>query len=556
MALPNLTDNSNASSSNGSGGAPFGDGKKGTEGGWFHDRKRNAVLGSLIALGLISLFILLGNPGLLIPDEDGNNDGPAGEAEATDGNQTDDAGLTNTTDVTEEPEFPTNDTSSGSVTDGQNNNNDGNGSQGGFVIITPGENETGSNGGSTAGGSSGGGGGGGGGSHGNDNDDDTNEGNSLTYSIINPPEHGTLSGFSGDDGTVTYTPNADYNGADSFTFQATDGIEQSNVATVEMTIIPINDNPVATDDVFATPEDSILNGNVLANDMDIDADTLSTTPINDLVTAHGLVTLDGEGAFTYTPEADYFGSDSFEYEMSDGNGATATGMVAITVNAVNDVPSAADDTGFTTLEAPVLLHVLDNDSDIDSNSLFVGSVGSASHGTVVITSNGKGVIYTPEEGFAGFDTFTYSASDGSATDTVTVTAEVYNAKFGHLKPPVGGGGDHEFEQGNTASVRFKLTDAEGSDLLDELIILKIQELDENNNPIGPVVNATSTDGADIGNGFKISVGFYHYNLKTSDMSIGKWALYVYLIDSDYNPPREILMEDSPIDGISTTILIK
>jgi len=187
----------------------------------------------------------------------------------------------------------------------------------------------------------------------------------------------------------------------------------------------------------------------------------------------------------------------------------------------------------------------------------VGSVGSASHGTVVISSNGQGVIYTPASGFTGLDSFTYSVSDGSLTDTATVTVEVYNAKFGHLMPPVGGGGNHEFEQGDTASVRFKLTDSDGDDITDAIVILRVQEIDEDNNPIGPVMNATSAGGSSDSNLITYSNSFYHYNLKTDDMQQGSiWALYVYLIDDDYSPPREILMEDSPIDGISTTIMIK
>jgi VCBS repeat-containing protein len=384
---------------------------------------------------------------------------------------------------------------------------------------------------------------------------DPDAGSSLVFSIISQTLHGSLGGLSEDDGTVTYTPEANYHGTDSFTFQVTDGIEQSNIATVEITINPVNDEPIATNDLFATLEDVVLSANVLTNDIDIDGDSLGTTPVTTL-TAHGTVTVDGAGDFTYTPEANYYGTDSFQYEMLDGNGGIATATVTITIGSVNDAPMAVDDVGFTTLEAPVLIHVLDNDTDIDSISLYVGSVGSASHGTVTITNNGQGVIYTPANGFTGTDSFTYSVSDGSQSDTATVSVEVYDAKFGHLMPPVGGGGNHAFEQGDTASVRFKLTNAAGDDIVDAIAVLRVQELDENNNPIGLVMDAVSAGGSSDGNLFRYSNSFYQFNLKTDELSVGTWALYVYLIDSEYNPPREILMEDLPIDGISTTIQIK
>ncbi|MGI0024464.1 MAG: Ig-like domain-containing protein, partial [Nitrososphaera sp.] len=250
------------------------------------------------------------------------------------------------------------------------------------------------------------------------------------------------------------------------------------------------------------------------------------------------------------------GADSFQYEVSDGNGGTDAGTVTLTVTALNDAPIANDDSGYTTLENPVLVKVLQNDIDIDSATLNVGSVGTASHGTVTIRPDGKGVVYTPEEGFAGTDEFTYSVTDGSLSDTATVTINVYNIRFGHLQPPVGGGGDHEFEQGNTASVRLELTDADGDDIVNAIIILRVQELDSNNSPIGPILNATSAGGSNQGNFFDYSNSFYQYNLKTDDMTVGKWALYVYMIDDSATPAIEVLLEDPPIDGISTTIIIK
>ncbi|MGI0013942.1 MAG: cadherin-like domain-containing protein, partial [Nitrososphaera sp.] len=382
------------------------------------------------------------------------------------------------------------------------------------------------------------------------------DGDTLSYSVISMPSHGTLEVMSGDGGLVRYTPAANFNGNDEFSFQTTDGIADSNIATVSVTVNPVNDAPTANDDNFMVQEDNPFNGNVLANDNDIDGDTLVATLANGSSTLYGNITMNVDGSFTYTPVANYNGADSFQYEVSDGNGGTDTGTVTLTVNPLNDAPIANDDSGYTTLENPVLVKVLQNDIDIDSTTLNVGSVGTASHGTVTIRPDGKGVVYMPEEGFAGTDEFTYSVTDGSLSDTATVTINVYNIRFGHLQPPVGGGGDHEFEQGNTASVRLELTDADGNNIVNAIIILRVQELDSNNSPIGPILDATSAGGSNQGNFFDYSNSFYQYNLKTEDMTVGKWALYVYMIDDSATPAIEVLLEDPPIDGISTTIIIK
>ena len=112
---------------------------------------------------------------------------------------------------------------------------------------------------------------------------------------------------------------------------------------------------------------------MLGNDSDTDGDTLivNTTPVVD--PTNGTVVLNADGSFIYTPNANFFGSDSFVYEVSDGNGGTAQATVDITVDSVNDDPNAADD-GFTTDEDVALTgSVLGNDSDIDGDTLIVNT---------------------------------------------------------------------------------------------------------------------------------------------------------------------------------------
>ena len=159
---------------------------------------------------------------------------------------------------------------------------------------------------------------------------------------------------------------------------------------VDITVDSVNDNPVASDDTFSTDEDVALTGSVLGNDSDLDGDTLvvNTTPVSD--PTNGTVVLNADGSFVYTPDTNFFGSDSFVYEVSDGNGGTAQATVDITVDSVNDAPVAADDTFSTVEDVSVTGNVLGNDSDTDGDTLSVNTtpVSDPANGTVVLNSDG------------------------------------------------------------------------------------------------------------------------------------------------------------------------
>jgi VCBS repeat-containing protein/predicted outer membrane repeat protein len=142
------------------------------------------------------------------------------------------------------------------------------------------------------------------------------EGDTLTWSIVTPPAHGTLTGTAP---ALTYTPDANYNGPDSFTFKVNDGHVDSNVATVTITVTPVNDAPVAVVDSYVTNEDTTLivdAPGVLGNDTDAENDPL--TAILNVGPTHGDLTLNANGSFVYTPDANYFGIDSFTYHANDG----------------------------------------------------------------------------------------------------------------------------------------------------------------------------------------------------------------------------------------------
>jgi VCBS repeat-containing protein len=156
------------------------------------------------------------------------------------------------------------------------------------------------------------------------------EGDPLTASLLSSSQHGTV-GLSGD-GSFTYTPDVDYAGTDSFTYKANDGTNDSNTATVTITITSANTPPVANADTYTTPKNTTLNipaPGVLANDTDPDGNPLTASLMS--ATQHGTVSLSGDGSFTYTPDADYVGTDSFTYKANDGAADSNTVTVTITV---------------------------------------------------------------------------------------------------------------------------------------------------------------------------------------------------------------------------------
>ena len=173
------------------------------------------------------------------------------------------------------------------------------------------------------------------------NDSDV-DGNSLTAVLAAGPANGSL--LFNADGSFTYTPNADFNGVDSFSYRANDGTTNSNLATVTITINAVNDLPAAQPDSYGMAEDGALNipaAGVLANDADIDGNPLTALLVGG--PANGSLTLNADGSFTYTPNADFNGIDNFTYRAQDGAAGSNPATVAITVSAVNDAPFAVTD---------------------------------------------------------------------------------------------------------------------------------------------------------------------------------------------------------------------
>ena len=256
------------------------------------------------------------------------------------------------------------------------------------------------------------------------NDTDANA-DTLTVASFSQPAHAAAFTLN-PDGTFSYTPAANYNGPDAFTYTATDGTATSNTATAAITVTAVNDTPVATDDAFTGAEDSVLTGNVLTNDTDVDNSTLSAALVAGPAHAAAF-TLNPDGTFSYTPAANYNGPDAFTYTATDGTATSNTATAAITVTAVNDTPVATDD-AFTGAEDSVLTgNVLTNDTDVDNSTLSAALVAGPAH-AAAFTLNPDGTFsYTPAANYNGPDAFTYTATDGTATSNtataaITVTA--------------------------------------------------------------------------------------------------------------------------------------
>ncbi|HEX4611208.1 MAG TPA: Ig-like domain-containing protein, partial [Urbifossiella sp.] len=273
-------------------------------------------------------------------------------------------------------------------------------------------------------------------------------GETLTITAVTQPAHGSVTLVGG---VVKYVPAANYNGTDSFTYTISDGFTGPNgpgtaTGTVNVTVTPVNDPPIAVDDALVLAEDSPPTAvDVLANDS-FAPDTGETLTVMAVTQpAHGVVTLVG-GVVKYAPAPNYNGMDSFTYTISDGNGGTATATVSVTVTPVNDPPTANPDGFSLAYNAPATtLAVLANDTaapDAGETLAVVAVTQPAAGGTVAIAPGGAGVVFTPAAKFSGTATFAYTVGDGTpgSTATATVTVTVADPPALSATRPVAVGG--------------------------------------------------------------------------------------------------------------------
>ncbi|MEO0428655.1 MAG: Ig-like domain-containing protein [Pseudomonadota bacterium] len=266
---------------------------------------------------------------------------------------------------------------------------------------------------------------------GNDFDPD---GGDVSISMVGMPSNG--SAILQDDGTILYTPDEGFVGADSFTYTIVDTNDGSATGTVMVEVTADEESPIAVDDTeLSTPEDTALVIDALANDTDPNDDEIRISAIG--AVENGTAVLQDDGTILYTPDDDFFGTEIFTYQIIDTDENTDEATITVEVTPVNDPPEANDDSASTAEDTPVDIAVLGNDVDPDGGMLLVVSNTMPTNGTAEINDDGT-ITYTPDAGFTGEDSFTYTVEeeDEALTDIATVTVTVTGDGGGPVDPPV------------------------------------------------------------------------------------------------------------------------
>ena len=226
-----------------------------------------------------------------------------------------------------------------------------------------------------------------------------------------------------DNVSIDYTPAVDFNGPETITYTISDGTDTAT-GTLTVEVTAINDAPVAVEDELTVIEDADLTSkNVIENDTDVDQDTLTLTEVS--YTGGGIAAINSDGvSVDYTPAADFNGTETITYTVSDGTTST-TGTLSVTVTSVNDAPIAVNDLLTVDEDSDVTnKNVVENDTDLEEDTLFLTEVTSDENGTVAINTDNISLDYTPAADFNGTETITYTISDGTDTTTGTLTVTV------------------------------------------------------------------------------------------------------------------------------------
>jgi hypothetical protein len=270
------------------------------------------------------------------------------------------------------------------------------------------------------------------------NDTDPDAGDMLSITAFSAGSRGGTIEIIEDGARLRYTPAANVNGTETFTYTIDDGHGGTATGNVTVTIAAVADPPPAADDTFTFAEDSGQQQlDVLANDRALTnpdgTETLSIVSVA-VGDANGEIERSPDGQrVLYTPPPNFVGTETFSYTVTDGV-LTTTAMVTVTVMAVEDAPVAGADTfDVQRNSANNTLNVLVNDSDADGDPISITDVSEATNGTVAIAPGGGSLIYTPDADFFGEDEFEYTVTDDTGRSTTeTVTVNVIGPMIGSL----------------------------------------------------------------------------------------------------------------------------
>ena len=344
------------------------------------------------------------------------------------------------------------------------------------------------------------------------------------YTLTTRPANGSV--VLNADGSYTYTPDTDFIGEDTFTYQVCDGgsPQACDSADVIIQVIPVgtpdNAAPVANDDTAITETGVPVNGNVLVNDFDPDGDTITVT--GNTNPTNGTVTVNPDGNYTYTPEPGFVGEDSFEYTICDNGTPQACDTAIVVINVIPDsgnITNANDDAYFGEINEDIAGNVLDNDTDPEGQTQTVdvslSPVTSPINGTVVINADGT-FIYTPNTDFTGADQFTYQIFDAGspvATDIATVyilVSESPNPKIQLVKTGIFNdeNADNYAQVGETVTYTFTVTNTGNATVSNIVIDDAFLEL-----------TGLSIDPSTLAPG-EVGVATANYTIKQEDIEVG------------------------------------
>jgi hypothetical protein len=241
------------------------------------------------------------------------------------------------------------------------------------------------------------------------------DGEELTYNIITGPSHGSLSGTAP---SMTYTPALNYNGPDSFTFKVNDGKADSDQEKISITVLAVNDAPVANPQSKTTKENKSVSATLTGSDVDGE-------PLMFIISKepeHGRLTFNSNfstnGRLIYTPLPNFTGPDIFTFKLNDGEVDSAPATVSIKV-APNHLPVADPHSVAIMEDTPVEISLMGSDPDKDP--LAYSIVTTPSHGS--LSGKAPNLIYTPNLNFYGSDSFTFKVNDGTA-DSILATVSI------------------------------------------------------------------------------------------------------------------------------------
>ena len=323
----------------------------------------------------------------------------------------------------------------------------------------------------------------------NDSDPDAD---TISISSFTQPTNGAVT--NNGNGTLTYTPDDDYNGADSFTYTISDGNGGSDTATVNVTVNPFNDAPVAANDSATTDQDVAVVISVLTNDSDIDGDSLSISAFTQ--GSNGAVTDNGNGTLTYTPNNGFSGSDSFTYTISDGNGGSDTASVNVTVTAPPqvfqyvDIAASTSNVYGTSSGSYTNTHVADGTSQSITEELYQRNKRSRGEQrwTFDVTGGDIGVSFHATAGHnSSAETFQFEYDAGSGwLPLFTLSSQSLTSYSATLPTSVSG----------SVTVRVYDTNrSRGENVADTVQIDEMHFLSERSTALPPRVSITASDAS-------------------------------------------------------------